>query len=125
MDKNLNDFKYAKVGDEVYSIIRGWGVVTISGRPKPYAINVKFKKESESYTDDGFRHGDDLLPELFTQEIQISPFEYEYRYVAKLNDNSIYLSSHYYLAVELKKELFFDDNYIAVEKIEFTKRVRK
>lgn len=67
-------FKNAKVGDKVWSISRGWGVVIDIYNRSTYSIKVRFDKGGNfSYTCEGRYLEDDLNPALFWDEVRFVP----------------------------------------------------
>ena len=61
-----------KVGQKVWDIVRGEGVVTRIGDYGPYFIEVKFPSDrEESYTEDGKFREDDVHPSLYPYEPKI------------------------------------------------------
>lgn len=64
-------FADIKVGDKVWDIRQGWGVVCGLTQRIDYPIDVEFGEEYNSYTRGGFCHLDDINPTLFWDEIKI------------------------------------------------------
>ena len=61
-----------RVGQKVWDIVRGEGVVTRIGDYGPYFIEVKFPSDrEESYTEDGKFREDDVHPSLYPYEPKI------------------------------------------------------
>lgn len=77
----MGTFSNAVIGDNVWSVKRGWGKVTQTeatadkGRCGIYPIGVEFtenKRGIEYYTIDGKCHGEDILPEIFWDKFPIT-----------------------------------------------------
>ena len=67
-------FKNAKVGDKVWCMRRGWGVITHTEQGKRHPIGVKFSDRSfTSYTSDGKEYINDITPVLYWDELTIVP----------------------------------------------------
>lgn len=64
-------FADIKVGDKVWDIIRGWGVVTTLMVCPTYPIKVEFEHGVGTYTRDGYSILEDVNPSLFWDEIKI------------------------------------------------------
>ena len=62
-------FKDAKVGDELYSIEDGWGILEAIA-DMGYPLNVQFKHHRVSFTIDGRRFTSSKNPTLFWDEIE-------------------------------------------------------
>lgn len=74
-----NMFKDAKIGDRVWSILKGWGVVTDTrSYDLAYPLQVKFEDDMKlSFTLDGKNTSWSLYPTLFWQEFEIPAKAYE------------------------------------------------
>lgn len=64
-------FADIKVGDKVWDICRGWGVITTLMVCPTYPIEVEFKNGHGSYTRDGYSSLEDVNPSLFWDEIKL------------------------------------------------------
>lgn len=72
----VNDFRESQVGDEVYSLIHGKGVVTKVEMSSEYSIHVVFEngRFSKNYTKTGRYYESDIYPELYlTQPTVTAP----------------------------------------------------
>ena len=70
MDKKAV-FADIKVGDEVWDVCRGWGVVCGLTQHQTYPVDVEFGEIYDSYTRDGFFTLDDINPTLYWDEIKL------------------------------------------------------
>ena len=64
-------FEHAEVGDKVWDIRQGWGVVSKITPSHTYPIDVEFEYEDDTYTWDGYFTLDNVNPSLFWDEIKI------------------------------------------------------
>jgi len=62
-------FKDVKIGDRLYSLVYGWGVVEEIGKEN-LQITVKFKNERDTFTFDGKMYETDMHQTLFWDEIK-------------------------------------------------------
>lgn len=63
-------FELACVGDRVWSVNKGWGVVRNITKSRTFPIRVSYPEDiTEFYTEDGLLYLDDLHPTLFWDEI--------------------------------------------------------
>lgn len=70
----MKQFENAKVGDQVWSIKHGWGIITDIYADTHYPITVKyFTKSPSNYTLDGKCNSSDLYPEIYWDVVT---FEY-------------------------------------------------
>jgi hypothetical protein len=84
MDFSKNDFSKAKIGDEVWSIHQGWGVVKEINLHEQYPIGVSFRGETcQTFTFDGRCWIGHKYPTLFWNEIQFEIPERPKRKVKK------------------------------------------
>ena len=60
-----------QVGQKVWDVVRGEGVVTGIWEGETYSVNVELANEEECYTTDGKYREDDVLPSLDTYEPKI------------------------------------------------------
>lgn len=75
-------FENAKIGDKVWNIRKGWGIITYIETNSTFAINVEFKDGSDIwFLKDGKEFYDDINPTLFWNEIKVDmpekPFNLE------------------------------------------------
>jgi len=61
-------FENAKVGDMVWSISHGWGVISEIGTGY-FPLEVKFETKTETFKFDGKPYFHDLYPTLFWDEV--------------------------------------------------------
>ena len=66
-------FENSEVGNKVWDIRHGWGIITFINTINAYPINVSFGNEDESFTIDGKEFESDLYPTLFWDEVVIVP----------------------------------------------------
>lgn len=64
-------FVDVKVGDKVWDICRGWGVVTTLNVCDTYPIEVEFEHGDGTYARDGYYNLEDVNPSLFWDEIEL------------------------------------------------------
>lgn len=64
-------FADIKVGDKVWGISQGWGVVTTLMVCHTYPIEVEFEHGDGTYTRDGYYILEDINPSLFWDEIEV------------------------------------------------------
>ena len=65
-------FETASIGDEVWCISLGWGVIKNVTHENDYPIYVEFDSEgTDTFTMEGRRLSDDLNPTLFWSEVKI------------------------------------------------------
>jgi hypothetical protein len=65
-------FKDARIGDRVWSIVRGWGTVVRISNAYTYPLIVGYNDSTEgAYTFDGLANVDHINPELFWDEVKI------------------------------------------------------
>lgn len=70
----MTTFETAIVGDEVFDIKHGWGVVVHINKYKSlYPIQVSFKTNTCTYTYDGKSYIDHIAQSLFWDEVVITP----------------------------------------------------
>lgn len=63
-------FSNAKVGDKVWSLNKGWGIVEKTGQSAIYTFRVRYNEEiTELYTEDGKMYRSDKYPTLFWDEL--------------------------------------------------------
>ena len=68
--------QFFKIGDKVFDILCGWGVVTSVGSDKDCAVKVSFESETEDYTAEGFYNTSHKVPLLSHEEYTFSkPFK--------------------------------------------------
>ena len=64
-------FADIKIGDKVWDIRQGWGVVGMIIRNSDYPIEIEFVKGGDTYTWDGYHYLEDVNPSLIWDEIKI------------------------------------------------------
>ena len=64
-------FADIKVGDKVWDIRRGWGVVSMIIQQSTYPIEVDFESGHDIYSRDGYYTLEDINPSLFWDEIEV------------------------------------------------------
>lgn len=90
-------FKDAKIGDRVWSILHGWGVIkdviVDDSDENTYPLEVAFdhKGSNRSYTYDGKHYNHEVSPTLFWQEFDLPKFERPKRKVQKQIDGWVNL----------------------------------
>ena len=63
-------FSNSKVGDKVYTISKGWGVVDEIDNSEMYSITVIFDDHTRNtYTKEGKEYEEDINPNLFWDEV--------------------------------------------------------
>lgn len=63
-------FSNSKVGDKVYTISKGWGVVDEIDNSEMYSITVMFDEHTRNtYTKEGKEYEEDINPNLFWDEV--------------------------------------------------------
>lgn len=63
-------FSNSKVGDKVYTISKGWGVVDEIDNSEMYNITVMFDEHTRNtYTKEGKEYEEDINPNLFWDEV--------------------------------------------------------
>ena len=63
-------FSNSKVGDKVYTISKGWGVVDEIDNSGMYSITVMFDEHTRNtYTKEGKEYEEDINPNLFWDEV--------------------------------------------------------
>lgn len=77
--------KKFKVGDKVYCILNGWGVVVQATTGERYTVNVSFEYPSRNflYMSDGRARDTDITPTLYHQYMNIT----EYPKMMEVSDN--------------------------------------
>lgn len=72
-DRKMSKAMFAdvRVGDKVWDIRRGWGVVYELDYPSDQPIGVDFGHDYDTYTLEGYYSEDDVNPTLFWKEIEL------------------------------------------------------
>lgn len=68
--------KKFKVGDKVYCILNGWGVVVQATAGERYTVNVSFENPSRNflYMSDGRMRDTDITPILYHQKVNLTEY---------------------------------------------------
>ena len=64
-------FETAKVGDKVWSLVHGWGVISRIESYSDYPIKVNFEKSFDSFTFDGKLYASNKHQSIFLDEVKI------------------------------------------------------
>jgi|SRR5690606_6833867 len=103
-----------KVGDKVYCILNGWGVVVQVTSGERYTVNVSFENPSRNflYTPNGKFCDTDLIPSLYHQKMNITEYPkmmevsnnmfvwYKREVMAKVNDG--YMTNRFGVLINWK-----------------------
>ncbi len=100
-------FKNAKVGDRVFDILIGWGVIDEINEQVAFPVSVNFDGDFYSgtgkvYTFDGFATVQDKMPRLFWDEIKFEVPEKPFDLKAEFDN------------LEVKKFEFNKENYVLI-----------
>lgn len=112
-------FENLKVGDKVFSVRKGWGVVNNRDEMEVYPIGVEYSDEEEQeYTKDGRLYSDDLFPELYLD----NPYENQLQErVMEVSDCEDFSESCKRVVLAKKNDKFIAWAY--AEKLEDSKKI--
>lgn len=123
--------KEFKVGDKVYDLLLGRGVVTKITEHAIRPINVTFQEQVVStrctYTKLGYTSDNHIRARLYHADdlhIEIKPIQYEYKLALMSEESSGTVSNEYYLDYDEYVNRHGSRFFIAGEAIQLTKRER-